>query len=49
MVLLPWMFLLVASNGPRKWSNTEVILLVVSVAINAIGVYGFLWTDKIHP
>lgn len=49
MVLLPWMFLLVASNGPRKWSNIEVILLVVSVAINAVAVYGFLWTDKIHP
>jgi hypothetical protein len=49
MSLLPWMFLLILGNGPRKWSKTEAILLLVSVVINAIAVYGFLWTDNIHP
>ncbi len=49
MVLSPWMFLLLVSNGPRKLSATEVILFIVSAAINAIAVYHFLWTDHIHP
>jgi hypothetical protein len=48
-ILLPWMFLLVLSNGPRKLSATEIILFTVSVAINAIATYQFLWTDQIHP
>ena len=49
MSFLPWMFLLILSNGPRKWSKTEAILLLVSIAVNAIAVYEFLWTDNIHP
>jgi len=48
MILLPWMFLLLVSNGPRKLA-TEVVLFVASIAINAIAVYQFLWTDSIHP
>jgi hypothetical protein len=49
MTLLPWMFLLIARNGPRKLMATEATLFVVSVAINAIAVYHFLWTTKMHP
>jgi hypothetical protein len=49
MVLLPWMFLLVLSNGPRRLSANEVALFVLSVAINAIATYQFLWTNQIHP
>ncbi len=49
MILLPWMFLLIASNGPRKISATELSLFVVSVAINAVATYQFLWTNDIHP
>jgi hypothetical protein len=49
MVLLPWMFLLLLHNGPRKLSATELGLFLVSVAINAIAVYEFLWTNDIHP
>jgi hypothetical protein len=49
MVLLPWMFLLILTNGPQKLSAPEVALFAVSVAINAIATYQFLWTDQIHP
>ena len=49
MILLPWMFLLLVSNGPRKISVTELSLFVVSVAINAVATYQFLWTNDIHP
>src|SRR5436305_2361402 len=49
MVLVPWMFLLLIGNGPRKITAIELVLFVVSVAINAIATYQFLWTDQIHP
>ena len=49
MILLPWFFLLVLENGPRSFSTIELILFAVSVAINAIATYLFLWTDQIHP
>ena len=49
MVLLPWMFLLLLTNGPQKLSVIEIALFSVSVAINAIATYQFLWTDQIHP
>ena len=49
MILLPWMFLLLTSNGPPKIVITEIALFTVSVAINAMGTWLFLWTDKIQP
>ncbi len=49
MVLLPWMFLLLTGNGPAKITISETFLLVVSVAINAIATWQFLWTDQIQP
>jgi hypothetical protein len=49
IILLPWMFLLLVGNGPVKISAIEVSLLVVSVAINAIATWQFLWTNDIHP
>jgi hypothetical protein len=49
MVLLPWMFLLLLGNGPPKISAIEMSLFVVSVTINALAMYQFLWTDQIHP
>ena len=48
-VLLPWMFLLLLGNGPPKISAIEASLFAVSVAINAIATYQFLWTNQIHP
>jgi hypothetical protein len=49
MVMLPWMFLLLLGNGPAKFSVIELSLFIVSVAINAIAMYQFLWTTQIHP
>jgi len=49
MVLLPWMFLLLLGNGPAKISATEASLFVVSLTINALATYQFLWTSEIHP
>jgi nitrogen fixation-related uncharacterized protein len=49
IILIPWMFLLILSNGPAKLSTIEVSLFVVSLAINAVSTYQFLWTDVIHP
>jgi hypothetical protein len=47
--LLPWMFLLLIGNGPAKISVTEISLFAVSVAINAVASYQFLWTNQLHP
>jgi hypothetical protein len=49
MILLPWMFLLLTGNGPPKISMTEVSLFTVSVCINGIATWLFLWTDQIQP
>jgi len=49
MILIPWMFLLLAGNGPAKLTASELSLFAVSVAINAIATWQFLWTDQIQP
>ena len=49
IILLPWTLLLLVGNGPAKISAIEVSLFVVSVAINAIATWQFLWTNEIHP
>ena len=49
MILLPWMFLLLTGNGPPNLSMPEISLFSVSVAINAIATWQFLWTDQIQP
>jgi hypothetical protein len=49
MILLPWMFLLLVGNGPANLSVPEISLFVLSVAINAIATWQFLWTDQIQP
>jgi hypothetical protein len=49
MILIPWMFLLLTGNGPAKISVSEVSLFVVSIAINAMATWQFLWTDEIQP
>jgi hypothetical protein len=49
MTLLPWMFLLLTGNGPANISVPEISLFIVSVAINAIATWQFLWTDQIQP
>src|SRR6266508_6509270 len=49
MILLPWMFLLLTGNGPPKISVPEISLFAVSITINAIAMWQFLWTDQIQP
>jgi len=49
IILLPWMFLLIAGNGPPKISLVEISLFVVSVAINALATWQFLWTNEVRP
>jgi hypothetical protein len=49
MILLPWMFLLLTGNGPAKITVSEIFLFAVSVAINALAMWQFLWTDEIQP
>jgi hypothetical protein len=49
IILLPWMFLLLVGNGPAKMSIIEVSLFAVSVAINAIATWQFLWTNEVRP
>jgi hypothetical protein len=49
MILLPWMFLLLTGNGPPNISVPETSLFAVSVAVNAIATWQFLWTDQIQP
>ena len=46
MILLPWMFLVLAGNG--RLSVTEIALFAVSVAINGVATWLFLWTGQIH-
>jgi hypothetical protein len=48
MILLPWMFLIILENGPRRLTATEATLFLVSVFLNAIAVYEFLWSSIIH-
>jgi hypothetical protein len=49
MILLPWMFLLLAGNGPAKVSVNEIVLFALSVVINGLATYEFLWTRNVHP
>lgn len=48
MIMLPWMFLLLTKNGPRRLTATETTLYVLSVAISGLAVWQFLWTNRIH-
>jgi len=46
--LLPWMFLILLENSPKKITPLEVILFVASVAINAFQTYLFLRSDAMR-
>jgi hypothetical protein len=48
MILLPWIFLLLTGNGPPRLTMIEISLFTVSVAINALAMWLFLWTDQIQ-
>ncbi|HKQ73994.1 MAG TPA: hypothetical protein VJ810_09855 [Blastocatellia bacterium] len=48
MDLLPWMFLILLENSPKKVSLIEVALLIASIAINAYSTWLFLWKQSIN-
>lgn len=49
IILLPWMFLLIAGNGSRHSTAIEWSLFMLSVLLNGIATYQFLWTDRVRP
>lgn len=49
MIMLPWMFLLIVENGPRRLTATEAVLFLVALFINGVAVYEFLWIKIVHP
>ena len=48
MILIPWMFILLTENGPSRLTATETTLFIISVLLNGMAVYEFLWTTMIH-
>lgn len=49
MVLLPWMLVIFLESSPKKLTPLEVILFLLSVAINAFSAWLFLRTNYIDP
>jgi hypothetical protein len=49
MELLPWIFLILLENSPKKVTPLELILFLASVAINAYSTWVFLYTNYMHP
>jgi hypothetical protein len=49
MVLLPWILIALLEGTSRKTRPIELVLFVLSVAINAWGTYLFLWTKYVTP
>jgi len=49
MILLPWMFLLLLTNGPPRLTSTEMTLAGVSFVLSGMATYQFLWSDQIRP
>jgi hypothetical protein len=49
MVLLPWIFVIILENSPRKITPTEILAYGASFVINAYATYLFFWTDYVKP
>jgi hypothetical protein len=49
MELLPWIFLILLESSPKRVSLLEIVLLVISIAINAYSTWLFLRTDYVTP
>lgn len=49
MILLPWIYLILLENSPRKISPVEWLLYLVSFIMNAYSIYLFHWTDYVKP
>lgn len=49
MILLPWIFLILLENSPRKITVSEQCLYGFSIVANAYAAYLFHWTEYVKP
>jgi hypothetical protein len=49
MVILPWIFLILLENSPKKITVAEWVFYILSILINAYATYLFFWTKYITP
>jgi hypothetical protein len=49
MILLPWIFLILLENSPRKITLLEWIFYAFSIFANLYATYLFHWTDYLKP
>jgi hypothetical protein len=49
MILLPWIFLILLENSPRKITVPEWILCGFSITANVYATYLFHWTEYVKP
>lgn len=49
MVLLPWVFLILLENSPKKITFVEWLVFIPSFLLNAYATYLFNWTEFIKP
>lgn len=49
MVLLPWIFLILLENSPKKITSVEWLVFIPSFLLNAYATYLFHWTEYVKP
>lgn len=49
MVLLPWLFVILLENSPKKITFAEAFFYVLSIVMNAYAVWLFHWTKYVTP
>ncbi|HVE59127.1 MAG TPA: hypothetical protein VNB22_20050 [Pyrinomonadaceae bacterium] len=49
MILLPWMFIILLENSPKKIRWYEWLAYIFSFFVNLYATYLFFWTDYIKP
>lgn len=49
MVLLPWIFVILLENSPKKIGGVEWAAFIVSFAVNAYATWLFHWTTYVKP
>jgi len=49
MILLPWFFVLLLENSPKKTTLPEAVLICFSILMNLYATWLFHWTEYIKP
>lgn len=49
MILLPWIFLILLENSPKKITPLEWLLFIFSIFANFYATYLFHWTEYVKP